>query len=156
MFAEDGGVALRVRASGRAGVDTSLCSKSPMIVRIGGPYSDLRADRRLVIGSSAAAQLGVTATADDKVLRVEAKGGLRFVEGTGAIPPAPERPYQKSARIDLGTCGWLFVDDGSSWSAVIQVGSIGWEQDPGGPRQLVLLYAPWPASPVRASGRAEP
>ena len=142
MFDESGGVALRVTAPGAPRVDTSLCAQSPMIVRVGGPYPGLRADQRLVIGSPTAARLGVTASADDRSLRIQAKG-VRFVEGTGAIPAAPPTPYASSTTLDLrAACGWLFVSDGSAAVAVIQIGSLGWEQDPGQPQRLVLLYTP--------------
>jgi hypothetical protein len=159
-FAADGGAGLRVSAPHQAIVRTSLCSRSPMIVRIGGPYPDLRADKRLFLDpglqseSDGAAQpasaqglgLGVSASpSDESRLRIEAKGGIAFIEGTGVIPAPPPLPYGRAVNLDLGSaCGWLFVSDGAAPIAVIQVGGMGWEQEPGGPRRRVMLYTPLP------------
>lgn len=155
-FDEDGGVNLRVRALRSKPVDASLCPRSPMVVRVGGPYPDLRADRRLLLGTAArsedpraatAKSLGLTASGsalgDGFGLRMEAEGGIHFVEGTGAIPPPPPLPYGRVVDLDLRyACGWMFVSDGASAIAVIQVGGIAWEQDPGGARRWVMLYTP--------------
>lgn len=148
-FDADGGINLRVRATHHAPVATSLCARSPMIVRIGGPYAGLRTDRRLLPDSDGALGLTVSPGPGDNEyrLRVEAKGGVRFVEGTGAIPPPPPLPYAGAVELDLRSdCGWLFVSDGASPIAVIQAGALGWEQDPGGARRWVMLYTPLPRS----------
>jgi len=154
-FDRDGGVRLRVRAPHAMSVETSLCARSPMLVRVGGPFPGLRADRRLLLGAganspndTAAAEIGLSGSpvsSGESRIRFQAKGGLRFVEGTGSIPRPPSLPYPQTADIDLGSgCGWLFVGNGSAPIAVIQIGGFGWEQDPGGPRRLVLLYVPLP------------
>jgi len=162
-FTEGGGVSLNVHAPGYPKVSTNLCSRSPMIVRVGGPYSDLRADRRLIFDMAASpaktsdlappeatgADLGLRipdANFDDLTrLQVEAKGGVRFIAGTGVIPSPPRLPYDQKVTLDpVADCGWLFVSDGTRPLAVIQVAPIGWEQAPGGPRRLVMLYTPLP------------
>lgn len=159
-FAAAGGVRLRVSAPRKASVRTSLCPRSPMIVRIDGPYPDMRADKRLFLdpgppagdGSGAqpasAEDLGLSAPAtspDEFELRIDAKGGIRFIEGTGTIPAPPPLPYEHAVNLDLGSaCGWLFVSDGASPIAVIQVGGMAWEQGPGGPRRRVMFYTPLP------------
>jgi hypothetical protein len=157
-FAEDGGISLRVRAESHGTMATSLCSRSPMLVRIGGPYADLRVDRRLFLDpgprsarsrqTASAAQLGISASpagGEDSLLRISAKGGTKFVEGTGAIPPTPPLPYDHATDLDLrSACGWLFVSDGNAPIAVIRIAGMAWEQEPGGPRRRVVLYAPLP------------
>ena len=159
-FVADGGVSLRISAPHRADIRTSLCPRSPMIVRIGGPYPDLRADKRLFLDpgpptgdsggpqSASAEDLGLSApatTPDEFGLRIGAKGGIRYVEGTGTIPAPPPPPYDNVVNLDLkSACGWLFVSDGASPIAVIQVGGMAWEQEPGGPRRRVMLYTPLP------------
>ena len=163
-FNETGGGSLRVAAPGGARVEARLCSRSPTIVRVGGPYPDLRADRRLIFNPDGAAasatdkshpldgsadDLGLrgsgSAFKDGRGLRIEADGGVQFVEGTGAIPPPPPLPYDRVIELDLGAaCGWLFVHHGEKTVAVIEVAPLGWEQDPGQPRRYVMLYTPLP------------
>ena len=163
-FDESGGGSLRVAAPGGARVEARLCPRSPTIVRVGGPYPELRADRRLIFDPSGAAAsaadksnpldtsasyLGLrgsgSAFGDGRVLRIEADGGVRFIAGTGAIPPPPPLPYDRVIELDLGAaCGWLFVYHGEKTVAVIEVAPLGWEQDPGQPRRYVMLYTPLP------------
>jgi hypothetical protein len=127
-----------------------------MLVRMGGPYPERKADRRLYLDPAArstlsrhtarAEDLGLSvapAAGDDSALRIRAKGGARFVEGTGSIPPAPPLPYDPVIDLNLrSACGWLFVSNGYAPIAVIRVDGMAWEQEPGGPRRRVMLYAP--------------
>jgi hypothetical protein len=158
-FATDGGTSLRIRAPHYPDLRTSLCPRSPMVVRIGGPYPDLRADKHLFLDpgpstggggaqSANAEDLGLSVsdgTSNESKLELEATGGIRFVAGTGAIPAPPPLPYEHGVTLNPGSaCGWLFVSDGASPIAVIQVGGMAWEQEPGGPRRRVLLFTPLP------------
>jgi hypothetical protein len=159
----DGGHGLRVIAPGRPNVDTRLCSRSPMIVRVGGPYANIRPGHRLVFRHEGPANAGAGSAPsylakvedvairasggafdDEEHLRLETDGGgVRFVAGTGAIPSPPPVPYDQSAELDVRSdCGWLFVSNETSPVAVIQVASFGWQQKPGRPRQWVMLYSP--------------
>lgn len=171
QFDESGGVRLRVAAPGHAEVVASLCPRSPMTVRVGGPYPELRADRRLLFGGNGQAAdqsgggstqastgddlgLGVSGTAftGGSGLRMEARGGIRLVRGTGTVPAPPPLPYDRVVDLDLNSdCGWLFVSDGAAPVAVIQVGPLGWEEDPGQPRRWVMLYTPLPADRLASS-----
>lgn len=163
-FDKTGGVSLRVMAPGGTRVEARLCPRSPTIVRVGGPYPDLRADRRLIFDPNGAAasaadksqpldtsadDLGLrgsgSAFNDGRALRIEADGGVEFVAGTGAIPPPPPLPYHRAIELDLGAdCGWLFVHSGEKPVAVIEVALLGSEQNPGQPRRYVMLYTPLP------------
>lgn len=135
-----------------------------MIIRVGGPYADIRVNQRLIFQqmSSAAAnadhhssylaivrdvaiQASGGAFADEDDLRIKTDGGVRFVPGTGTIPRAPPPPYDPSVKLDLSSnCGWLFVSNGSAPIAVIRVEHIAWEQNPSRARQWVMLYSPLP------------
>ena len=162
-FDVDGGMNLRVRAIGYPDVETSFCPRDT-IVLIGGPDPQLKADRRLVFAHALDASdedrarppalprdLGITAAGpafgQGSTLRVEAQGGVKFVSGTGVIPPAPPLPYPRSVEIDFSRdCGWLFVSDGRSPVAVIEVRSPDGRQDPGGPWVWSMQYTPLPTA----------
>ena len=163
-FDKTGGVSLRVMVPGSARVETRLCSKSPNIVRVGGSYPNLRADRRLIFDPNGAAasaadksqpldtsadDLGLrgsgSAFNDGRVLRIEADGGVKFVAGTGAIPPPPPLPYNRAIELDLSAdCGWLFIHSGEKAVAVIEVALLGSEYNPGQPPRYVMSYTPLP------------
>lgn len=163
-FKADQGQSLRVFAPHRPDVNASLCARSPMIVRIGGPFAGLTPDRRVIFEQerSFVSKRGLTspylamvgdvelrasggAFADEDDLRIESYGGVRFVEGTGTIPRPPAMPYDHSVELDLrSNCGWLFVSNGTAVFAVIWVGPLGLEEDRGSPRKWVLLYSALP------------
>ena len=164
VFSQAGGGRLRVVTAGGVRAEARICSRSPTIVRVGGPYPELRADRRLLFTpmgtrsrsanrpqpmNGSADDLGLrgsgSAFNDGATLRIEAAGGVRFVAGTGAIPRAPPPPYERVIELDLDSdCGWLFVRLGEKTVAVIEVAPLSWEQDPGQPKRYVLLYTPLP------------
>lgn len=166
QFSQDGGTAFRVSALGYEPIETSLCGRSPMIVHIGGPHGELRADKRIFVGPDvpttgiaepgsveavAEEDLGIRVTGsaldEGTGLRVVAEGGIRFVEGTGAIPAAPPPPYDKVISLDVASdCGWLFVRTDANRVAVIQIRPIGWEQKPGGARKWVMFYTLLPSA----------
>ena len=165
-FNATGGGSLRVVAPGGAPAEARLCARSPTIVRVGGPYPELRANRRLLFNLNGTAskatgklhpldgsanELGLrssgSAFTDGLGFHVEADGGVRFIEGTGAIPPAPPPPYERVVELDLGAdCGWLFVRFGEKMVAVIEVAPLSWEQDPGQAKRYVMLYTPLPSN----------
>jgi hypothetical protein len=160
-FEVDGGTNLRVRASGYPEVLTSFCP-SDTLVLLGGPWPRLAANRRLIFADALdpgdaerthppalARDLGLTASGpapgDATELRIEARGGIRFVPGTGAIPPPPPLPYPHAVELDFRRdCGWLFVGDGQAAVAVIEARPPGARQKPGQPWSWVMLYAPLP------------
>lgn len=160
-FKVDGGTNLRVRAPGYPEVRTSFCSRETLVL-VGGPYPELEIDRRLVFADALgpsdadrtnpptlARDLGLTASGDGSALRIEAKGGIRFVPGTGAVPPPPSLPYPDAVDLDFKRdCGWLFVADGKSAVAVIEARPPSGRQEPGGPWVWSLLYAPVPTAGV--------
>ena len=162
-FDVGGGVNLRVRASGYPDVETSFCPRDTLVL-LGGPYPRLRADRRLIFADRLGAadgdrahppglarEYGVAAAGpafrDGSRLRVKATGGIRFVAGTGAIPPAPRLPYAHSVELDFRRdCGWLFVSDGKAPVAVIEARPPSGRQDPGQPWVWSMLYTPLPGA----------
>jgi hypothetical protein len=163
-FDRSSGIGFRVTAPGYAKVDGGPCPSSSTIY-VGGPYPGLRVDWRLLFGrdgrgsarmktgfrhEATADELGLrlsgTAFTDGYALRVESKGGVRLVRGSGAIPVPPPLPYDHMVDVDVAAdCGWLFVSDGTSPIAVIAVAPLGWEQEPGQSRRWVMLYTPLPA-----------
>jgi hypothetical protein len=167
-FDVDGGTNLRVRAAGYPEIRTSFCSRDTLVL-LGGPYPGLEPNRRLVFADALgpgdadrarppalARDLGLTASGpafgDGSALRLEATGGIRFVPGTGAVPPPPPLPYPPTVELDFGRdCGWLFVGDGRAAVAVIEARPPGGRQEPGGPWTWTMLYAPLPA--VASAGR---
>ena len=161
-FDVDGGSNLRIRARGYAEVRTSFCPRRTLVL-VGGPYPKLATNRRLVFAAALgpgdadrafpptlAGDLGLSASGpgfgDGAALRIVATGGIRFVPGTGAIPPPPPLPYPHAANLDFSSdCGWLFVSDGQAVVAVIEARPPSGRQDPGGPWIGSMLYAPLPA-----------
>lgn len=135
------------------------CSRSPMLVRIGGPLAAIRADQVLMfggseadrseIGGTPASTIGLTvsgpALSDGDELTFAASGGVMFVEGTGAIPAPPPLPYPSTTEVNVkADCGWLFVADGRSAIAVIDLRPPGTAQQPGGERVHTMLFTPLP------------
>ena len=169
-FDVDGGSNLRVRARGYAEVRTSFCPRRTLVL-LGGPYPKLATNRRLVFAAALdpadadrafpptlAGDLGISAfgsgLGDGAALRIEATGGIRFVPGTGAIPPPPPLPYPRAIELDFKSdCGWLFVSDGKAAVAVIEARPPSGRQDPGRPWTWSLLYAPLPRVGRDGSGR---
>jgi hypothetical protein len=165
-FDVGGGTGLRVRASGYPDIETSFCSRDTLVL-MGGPYPQLRADRRLDFAEALgpedissrnpptlANELGVSASGpafgDGSTLRIEARGGVSFVPGTGAIPPAPPLPYAKAVEVDFREqCGWVFVSDGSAPIAVIEARHPSGSQYPGQDWVYSMMYTPLPVAGVR-------
>lgn len=166
-FTVDGGVNLRVQARGYPEVRTSFCPRDTLVL-VGGPYPGLETNRRLVFADALgpgdadrvapptlARDLGLSATGaavgTGSALRIAATGGIRFVPGTGAIPPAPPLPYPRAVDLDFKRdCGWLFVADGTAAVAVIEARPPSGRQEPGGPWVWSLLYAPLRPAAERA------
>ena len=163
-FDVDGGVNLRVTAQGYPPLLTSFCPRDTRIL-IGGPFPGLQAMRRLVFADALQADdedrahpptlardVGLSGEAfdQDSKLRIRARGGIRFVSGTGAIPPPPPLPYPKSVDLDFGRdCGWLFVSDGKSAIAVVEARTPSGRQDPGEQWRWSMLYTPLPTPSLR-------
>ena len=163
-FDVDGGTGLRVRAAGYPEIQTSFCPRETLVL-LGGPFPGLETDRRLVFADrlgpdeadraappTLAGDLGLSASGsafgDGSALRLEAKGGIRFVPGTGAIPPPPPLPYPHAIDVDfVRDCGWIFVSDGEAAVAVIEARPPSGRQDPGGPWIWSMLYTPLPTAP---------
>ncbi|HET7709779.1 MAG TPA: hypothetical protein VFK50_09645, partial [Sphingomicrobium sp.] len=161
-FDVDGGFSLRVQARGYPEVRTSFCPRDTLVL-VGGPYPELAADRRLVFADALggddadrvkppalARDLGLTASGpafgeNGSRLRIDARGGIVFVPGTGAIPAPPPLPYPPAVEIDFNRdCGWLFVGDGAAAVAVVDARPPSGSQDPGGPWVWSMLYIPLP------------
>lgn len=153
----DGGHRLAVRASRYQPVETSLCSRSPMIVRLGGPFEGADLDRQLRIGVTAAqdrrgwsfaehgfapaasADLVLLATAGDSPATLRAPHGMSFVTGTGNPPAPPRSGYVTELKIDLLQCGWLFVRFEGGVAAV-RTGSMATDEPAEGGRYLLMSY----------------
>lgn len=157
----NGGHRLAVRAAGYRPVQTSLCSRSPMTVYVGGPWNGGDAVKLLSIGTDAAgarvgwrfggngaavpeadADLVVLAGAEDgpSVQSLRAPYGMAFRPGTGNPPRAPQSGYTTERELDLLDCGWLFVRTRDDGTFPVRVGSFGREEPLGGGRFLTLDY----------------
>lgn len=166
QFEVGGGTGLRVKASGYPPLDTSFCPHDTLVL-LGGPYPGLSPNRRLVFADSLgpsdqdrvnppalAGDLKLRAAGpafgDGSRLRIEAEGGVNFVPGTGAIPPAPPLPYPRSVEVDFSKdCGWLFVSDGNTVVAVLEARSPSGRRDPGQPWVWSLQFTPLPMADDR-------
>ena len=151
-----GGVRLQVSADGFNPVDTALCSRSPMVVRVGGPFdsADLGQTLRLTARqgwSFGAAALVPRAAADLAIdtlptsgvapVTLRAPAGLAFRPGTGNPATPPALGPVTSIELDLLTqCGWLFVRGRDGGTAAVRIGSYGVDQPPGGEQALMLSF----------------
>lgn len=143
-----GGVRLRASAAGFNPVDTSLCARSPMIVRLGGSFDgiDLGRSLRLTKRSGwrfggapeavarAATDLTVDTLPESGAAQVvfRAPHGLAFRPGTGNPATPPQFGPARSIELDLLTqCGWLFVRTRGGGTAAVRIGSYGIDQPPG-------------------------
>lgn len=156
----DGGHRLAVRAAGYAPLMTSLCSNSPMVVRIGGPFdaADPGKQMRLGTGPNGArfgwhfgnATLVPEPQADlilagrlsenGTVARLVAPAGLAFRGGTGNPPAPPHSGYARELAIDLLDCGWLFVRTGGGAIVPVLVGGYATDEPLEGGRYVLLSY----------------
>jgi hypothetical protein len=155
----DGGIRLGVRSAAGTLDNGALCPAVPMIVRVGGPFAALRADRTLALGPSgpsddpraaSAERFGVRATGPavtqgTGVLRLVADGGVAFVGGTGAIPALPaDSAFAAAQEVEVGSaCGWLFVRTPTGPIA-IEARPPSISQDHGGKPYATMMFAPLP------------
>lgn len=162
----DGGGRLQVQSAAGRFDHGALCPRSPMLVWVGGPNSAVRTDRPLVIGGEKARtsfgdrravsteQLGIKLSGGDPdkaggTLRLEAAGGVAFIEGTGSVPEWPARSeFQAAAQMESARqCGWFFVYTPLG-RAVIDGRHPGWTQNPGEDGFKVTLFALLEPDPV--------
>lgn len=158
----DGGHRLAVQADRYSPLETSLCSRSPMTVRVGGPFDGMDLARQLRIevidgggsqgwqfeehaaAQSADADLSLVSHREKGTVTLRAPSGIRFVSGTGNPPAPPQSAYVKELELDLLQCGWLFVRFEGGLAAV-STGSIATEELPEGGRSLLMSYGVAPA-----------
>ena len=161
----DGGHRLAVRAAGYAPLQTSLCSHSPMIVRVGGPFDGADLGKPMRLGTDASGvRLGwrfgeaalVAEPQADLILagrpgengttaRLIAPAGLAFRGGTGNPPAPPPAGYVQELELDLLDCGWLFVRTAGGVTVPVQIGGYATDEPLEGGRYLMLSYAALPA-----------
>ena len=158
---------LRVSASGYRMVESPVCSRSPMTVRVGGPFdgADLGRQLRTGIGPDGAqvgwrfggpgqsvrlAEADLAAermpTAAIGTARLRAPLGMVFVPGTGNPPAPPANGYVQTLDVDLLDCGWLFVRAPSSGLAAVRIGSFVLDEPLEGGRFLMLSFGTLPAA----------
>ncbi|WP_309662815.1 carboxypeptidase-like regulatory domain-containing protein [Sphingomonas sp.] len=158
----DGGHRLSVSAPGYPPVQTSLCSRSPMTIWVGGRFDGADFGKTLSLGDggnrirmgwrfsgagrkapesgSDLVALGLP-SADKSVTSFRAPLGVAFRSGTGNPPQAPQSGYAVEQTLDLLDCGWLFVRTGDSGTVPVKIGSFGLDEPPGEGRYLMLSYA---------------
>lgn len=158
----DGG-RLAVRAAGYREVQTSLCSRAPMTVYVGGPFDGGDLGKLLSVGTAAnGARVGWRfggkgaqvpeadaelialrpASIDNAAMPLRAPHGMAFRHGTGNPPQAPASGYSTERTIDLlRECGWLFVRTRDAGTVPVRVGSFGVDEPLEGGRYLTLTYA---------------
>lgn len=159
----DGGHRLSVRAAGYPALQTSLCSRSPMTVYVGGPFDGGDFGKLLSLGAGAdnrrsgwrfsgGGQKVAEADSELVVLRTPAVGdpvtslrapfGMAFRAGTGNPPQAPPSGYDTNRTLDLlSDCGWLFVRTRDAGAVPVWIGNFGLDEPPEGGRFLMLTYA---------------
>lgn len=159
----DGGHRLTVSAAGYPLVQTSLCTRSPITVYIGGPFDGADFGKNLLLGAGAdgtrmgwrfsdggrtvpqgGAELAVgrLPSAGNAVTSFRAPFGMVFRAGTGNPPLAPETGYATNRTLDLlSDCGWLFVRTRDAGTVPVLIGSYGVDQPIEGGRYLILGYA---------------
>jgi hypothetical protein len=159
----DDGHRLTVNAAGYALVQTSLCSRSPMTIWVGGPFDGADLGKNLSLGAGAdGARLGwrfsgggqkmPESDAELVALRPPGDGnavtslrapfGMAFRAGTGNPPQPPQSGYTTERTLDLlSDCGWLFVRTRDAGTVPVLIGSYLLDQPPEGGRSLVLGYA---------------
>lgn len=159
----DGGHRLAVRAPGYPAVQTSLCSRFPMTVYVGGPFDGGNFGKLLSIGTTeTGARVGWRfsgkgaqvpeadaelialrpGSADNATMPLRAPLGMAFRPGTGNPPQAPLSGYQTERTLDLlRDCGWLFVRTRDAGTVPVKIGSFGLDEPLGGGRYLMLTYA---------------
>lgn len=159
----NGGHRLTVSATGYPPVQTSLCSHSPMIVWVGGPFDGADFGRNLSLGKRAdGARMGWRfsgagrmvpvrdaelvalrpPSAGNAVTSLRAPFGMVFRAGTGNPPQAPQSGYDTDRTLDLlSDCGWLFVRTRDAGTVPVRIGSYGLDQPLEGGRYLTLGYA---------------
>jgi len=161
----DGGHRLAVRAPGYPVVQTSLCSRFPMTVYVGGPYDGGDFGKLLSVGVNAAgARVGwrfggngaqvpeadaelialAPGSMDQAMMPLRAPFGMAFRSGTGNPPQEPRSGYQTDRTLDLLDCGWLFVRTRDAGTVPVRIGSFGLDEPIGGGRYLMLTYAAAP------------
>lgn len=160
---QDGGLSLTVSLPDGRRESTVLCPRSPMTVYIGGLYPHVKLNRPLVPvasgqpsagdlpgpGRMEAGALGLSVRRphdeQGRALAIEAEGGVAFVSGTGAIPPAPPLPYPKAVSLDFRKdCGWIFVEHQGRVAAVIEARPPLLLSLPNGYREMTLMFAELP------------
>ena len=156
----DGGSNLTVIADGYAKVVTSAC-RSPMLVRIGGPYPDYLATSQIWMGIEAGKKrvgwsfagrgsrvpetgadlrlVGPPPDMGDRTIALEAPLGMALVPGAGNPPSPPASGYVTRLKLDTITCGWLFVRSRNGGTFALQPAS-GTGEDPDGSRYALLTY----------------
>lgn len=158
LFESTDGIELSVRVRDRATEQSSLCSKSPMIVRIGGPFAHA-IRKQLLLGQvhsdnvigwdfeagpvpAANADLSVKALPDlgQSNVRFLAPLGMSFQAGTGNPPMPPAKGYVPELELDMMNCGWLFVKTRRSGTVGIQTGQLAIGNFSGAGTQLAMTY----------------
>lgn len=162
----DGGVRLAVRAPGYPPLQTSLCSRFPMTIYVGGPFDGGDFGRLLSIGTNEAGarvgwRFGVKGeqvpeadaelialrpgSTDNVMMPLRAPFGMAFRPGTGNPPQEPLSGYGTERTLDLlRDCGWLFVRTRDVGTVPVRIGSFGLDEPVGGGRYLMLTYAAAP------------
>ena len=161
----DGGHRLAVRAPGYPALQTSLCSRSPMTVYVGGAFDGGDLGKQLSTGTNAAgARIGWRfagkgtqvpdadadlvaldlGSADNHTTKLHAPLGTAFRPGTGNPPRAPQSGYATDRVIDMLECGWLFVRTRDAGDVPVRIGNVATMESPGGERYLMLSYGAMP------------
>jgi hypothetical protein len=157
-FESTHGIELSVRARDRATELSSVCSKSPMIVRIGGPFAHATR-KQLLLGEvhgdkvlgwdfeagpvlAANADLSLKALPDpgQSNVRFLAPLGMSFKAGTGNPPMPPAKGYVPELELDMMNCGWLFVKTRQSGIVGVQTGQLAIGSFSGAGTQLAITY----------------
>ena len=152
------GYSLVVEAQGYPPIQSSVPTRWPTVVRVGGPFGAAIVMMSLPLANGLGWRFGATPGVASRsqadlwidpppdldggppVATFHAQRGLTFVAGVGQPPTPPANGFVSVLPVDLTESGWLFVKAADGSSPAIATGSYGRRLDDGAGDLLTLDY----------------